>query len=165
LFFLPKEECTISNVLGKIGGDVEKWPLVRPKSHRVYVSIKSERKGGGVTLSLPNNTSISRSASVSTSIKSLALPPTLHGQINLSPIVVGESTKSATATVSGGDRSGTASETATGAASVISTSDISPTSPEFFPTGKFLYRLETTPYKFGLVRINAVVVEIEGSMV
>jgi hypothetical protein len=165
LFFLPKEECTFSNILNKLNG-AEKWPTVRPRSYRFYIPIKSERKSASVSLSLPNNISRSNSGSVSTAVKTLTIPPTIHGSINLSSDITGDPLKTATAGVNSPTLGLVSLEvTAQGTVSETSSSTITATSPPVFPTGRFLYRLETSPFKFGLVRVNAVVVEITSAMV
>jgi hypothetical protein len=173
LFFLPKEDCNFTKILEKINeseqDEVVKWPIVRPKSYRFYIPLRSERKSASVAVSLPNNISRSNSGSVSTSIKSLTLPQTIHGPITIQFSDLGED---ASKTVSAGVNSPnlgaiTLTVEAQGDIGEIPSQlfNIGPTSPESFPTGRFLYRVDSSPFKFGLMRVSATVVTITEEMV
>ena len=148
IFFLPKGQASPQNVLGKLngkysGGDVVKfWPNVRPQSHLVTISETSTESSKSFSVSF-NSGSESESSGGSFSRESITIPPTIHPEI----VITSDSV--------GGD-----------AGSV----DVTPrvleeTSYAIFPTGPFLYRINATPYRFSYVRIDALVVDIQGSYV
>jgi hypothetical protein len=165
LFFLPKEQCGINQILAKLNG-ATRWPIVRPKSERVLVRFATERKFVSFQLSLPNNRSISTSTNKSPQTTIFPIPATLHGDIQIQTITQGSNTVGpvsigVTSPVHGSVGTSVSASATLGEA----VSTVEATSPESFPTGRFLYAVNTTPYRFGLVRVEAVVVEITEEMV
>ncbi len=164
MFFLPEENCGYSAIQGKTNS--LQWPIVRPRPERVEIVTFSERKSLTIQKSLPNNIGRSGSASKTASIASLSIPPTLHGEVALTlSDVDGPTSSSVTVSVTAPD-SGTVARTLNVEALTKEyVIDIRPTSPPAFPAGNYLYGISVSPYRYGYVRVDAVVVEVTGDMV
>ena len=164
VFFLPKDQAGISSILAKLNG-AQKWPKVRPESYRLYARTSSERQSKGVSASTPNNLNTSSSGSKTLSTEGFSIPPTIHSEIDVSTVPTGDPTKTAEAKLQAGLTLITSEVTATAKVTTLSSTNIPATNYTTFPTGRFLYRIETSPFRFGLVRVNAIVVTINSSMV
>jgi hypothetical protein len=163
IFFLPEEDCGYEKILGKTGA--EKWPIIRPREERVEVTTVSERKSLTIQKSLPNNTGRSGSASKTSSTSSVSIPPTLHASIPINTSDVSGPTSS-TITISVTAPSGTVTNTLTAIATTQEFQGSVPaTTPESFPAGDFLYNVSISPYRYGYVRVDAIVVKVTEDMV
>jgi hypothetical protein len=163
VFFLDKNAAGISAIRTKTGAN--DWPAVFPEpvtitsvggsvtkrvSSSVSFSCGTDECAGGYS----NSSSTSFGSSLSTNI--VTVPSTLHASLNISSSVIGLSAES-----SGGAIIATAPDL-NGA---FRPSSISATSPAKFPTGNFLAAVDTQSYKYGLVRVTAIVAHITSTYV
>jgi hypothetical protein len=164
LFFLPKEQCSVGDILNKLTG-VQKWPILRPKSERILLQFSSSSERGDISVGLPNN--ISRGIAVSKSLqtKIFNIPPTLHETINVQTVTRGTSTLEATAVVESPNLG--SQDLAVSAEATVGEyyGSLNATTPPSFPAGTYLYGVNVSPYRFGLVRVEAIAVDITEAMV
>jgi hypothetical protein len=164
LFFLPKDQCGLADILSKLNG-AQKFPVVLPKTEKFLIRYTTEKKFVSLQASLPNNRSISQSIDRTPQTKTFTIPPTLHSNVTIQTITRGTnsiSTSIGVATPTQGSYGVTIDATAElGEAQ----STLTATTPTSFPTGRYLYSVTTSPYRFGLVRVEAIVVEITEAMV
>ena len=141
------------------------WPVVRPRQEKVEIFTTSEQKSARLAASLPNNISKSLSGSKRFNRFLLNIPPTLHGEIEWSlSDITGPASVSTSVGVSGSNVSASTDlnidQTLQEFEGVTKS-----TTPEFFPIGKFLYAISTSPYRYGYLRVEAIVVEVTKEMV
>jgi hypothetical protein len=154
IFFLKKEDCTKGNIFSKLGTGVQSWPILKPQEETILVSLLSKRTTISRSVSLPANTSTALGTDTNRDWKTFTIRPTLHPALPIANSISGTATATASATA------GPSGVQASVAASFEKVGTISATSPEFFPAGKYAYSINTTPYKYGLVRIEALVVDV-----
>jgi len=130
---------------------IKMYPNISPESHTITIlgSRIEESESQSVSYSGASSTS---SNSYSVTVEQATIPPTIHSEVSI------------------------AEETA----SLTVTSSIQPTNTQVkgryfpksfpptlntvngsFPTGKFLYSINSSPFRFGFLRIEAIVVEIK----
>lgn len=178
-FYLPFTSggLTKAAILAKINAaispdEVADWPAYRKESDTIVLTgmEKSVRRvckilgvydavEGDPPVSIGNRVFyiVTDSSSVSSSVKALHLPPTIHGEITVTE------TGSDTITGKATDFAGHILEAVV--TGTLSTSTIAATSMEEFPTGRFLYDVDIKPIEFGYARVMATVVEITEDMV
>jgi hypothetical protein len=156
LFFLPLATATESAILAKVGA--ARWPAIRTETENIilYGGSKASRvtseasqavnpaSGGGVE-SFSNSQSESTDRSVRMSISTVTIPRTLHG-----PVTVGVTTRG---------------EVDTSLDFGVEPPTLSATSPTQFPVGKFLLNANVDLFRYGYVRVTAVVVDITSDYV
>jgi hypothetical protein len=153
IFFLPKENSSPDAVLSKVqakrnDSTIKFWPNVRPKSYQIAIVSSSQFEEISESASYDSNSeSKSIGASVSTSIATI--PPTIHDDIFIQ---------------SSGDSPVPISGNEAGRIS-ISPRNLTATSYSQFPTGLFIYQINSTPYKFSYTRIDALLVSITNEYV
>jgi len=165
LFFLPKESSSLDDILEKLNG-AELWPIIRPKSHRIISSFTSETQTISCTISLPNNLSQSSSRNRTPQTRIFPIPPTLHGSISIQSITTGTNSATRSFAIQSPNRGLITVGPITVTVNAQESAGTLPaTSPPSFPVGRYLYSLDVSPYRFGLVRVTAIVVDITSSMV
>jgi hypothetical protein len=138
IFFLPKGSSGPDSVLGKVNeqfGGAKFWPNVRPKGYQITLTSDAETIETTQSVSF-DSSSLSESTSRTSSTRISTIPPTLHGTLEISPLQTEGGNVTADPSV------------------------IGPTFNEKFPTGFYIYRINSTPYKFSYTRIEALVIEI-----
>jgi len=164
LFFLPKEQCGLADILSKSNG-AKKFPVVLPKTEKVLIRYTTEKKFVSLQASLPNNRSISQSIDRTPQTKTFTIPPTLHSGIGIQTVIVGASSISTSIGIETPTQ-GSYGVTIDATAELQETqSTLTATTPTSFPAGRYLYSVTTSPYRFGLVRVEAIVVKITEAMV
>jgi hypothetical protein len=164
LFFMRKELCTIDAIRAKL--NAESWPIIRPQNEKILVTTKSDSISARFSASLPDNFVNAFERNRTRDLTTFAIPPTLHTALPINLNVNGNPAF----TISGQYNKppfGTIiqySYEMLGETSIIDGS-IAATEPPSFPTGKFIYRLSTSPFRFGLVRVEATVVDVTSEMV
>jgi len=164
LFFMRKELCTISEINSKLGA--LSWPVIRPQNEKIIVTTKSDAISAKFSASLPDNFINSFDRNRTRDLTTFAIPPSLHSALPINVNVNGDPAFTI---------SGQVTKPPDGALIVYSyemlgettilDGSIGETSPPSFPTGRFIYRLSTSPFRFGLVRVEATVVDITSEMV
>jgi hypothetical protein len=164
LFFLKKEECSINEILSRV--NAQAWPIIRPQNEKIILTTKSDSISSTLSSSLPNNFTNSFSRNRTRDIATFTIPPSLHQSIEINTIEKGNPDFTFTGQVSV-PPSGSilVYEYEVAGETTILQGNIGATSPPLFPIGRFLYRLSTSPFKYGLVRVDATTVEIESQMV
>jgi hypothetical protein len=147
IFFLAKEFAGTANVLSRVkvnSGVSGFFPNTRPQSHELVTFGETAGFESSESVSFDSgSTSSSRRSSFSTD--STSIPPTIHGELEVGSNTAGGSLASSFK---------------------VSPNVLPATQPfSIFPTGKFLYAINATPYKFSYVRVEAVIVEITSEYV
>lgn len=178
-FYLPFTSggLTKAAILAKINAaispdEVADWPAYRKESDTIVLTgmEKIVRRNckiigtydaveGDPPVSIGNRVIyiVTDSSSVSSSVKALHLPPTIHGEITI--------TETGSNTITGKVTDFAEHVLEAVVTGTLSTSTIAATSMEEFPTGKFLYDVDIKPIEFGYARVMATVVEITEDMV
>lgn len=174
--------AAISDILTKLtvlaGASVTSWPQFRPEAHtitlkgqQVSVSAKSDARlywGGDATNgSIGTESGGGTSTETAGSIKSVRIPPTIHGTITIAgPTQTADADAASEAGTPGittdagtaADAADTQSASATATGSVSPTS-LSPTTPASIPsTGLYAYSLTPGANIFGVNLFQAIVV-------
>jgi len=179
-FFLPYP-VTLANILAKTGS--QQWPVFKPRSHVITANGQTVKK----TLNINRRTAISwASESSSASIDlgnggtteiqnnfaTVAIQPSLCGgfsadinlekEVEISVQLYSSVSLPNTVTGIGGVENpvATGPRTETVTANYTANYNISPTSPSDVPrTGKYLINSSVEPYKFGMAKVYAEVVD------
>jgi hypothetical protein len=146
VFFLPKDKSSPEEVLARVkakSGVDDFFPNARPVSHEVVSFGGSEDKATSESVSF-NSGSISESSGGGFTVDSTTIPPTIHKELVIS--------SNLSTLEEGGD----------GAPSAVNFPNRLPATEPFgvFPTGNFLYQINSTPYRFSYVRVEAIIVKI-----
>lgn len=162
IFFIDKDDATNEAILEKV--EAENWPAIftRPETITVAGGAITKQEAKSATLPTENfigSSSNSTSYSADVRVSIVTIPPTLHGSVTVTqaPTVQIASFNNITGnqiTVSAPNLSGQ-----------FTPSTLSATYPPSFPTGDFLASIDTESYKYGLVRITAVVAHITATYV
>ena len=157
VFFLPKEDCSPQKVLqvvreksaspatGSTESQIIFYPNARPQSHELVVIGESASLEKSKSISF-DSVSDSTSKSGSFTIDTTIIPPTIHGPLTIRDDISGGSGSSAS--------------------TYVRPNSLPKTEPySVFPTGKFIYQINSTPYRFSYVRIEAVILEITSEYV
>lgn len=148
VFFLPKTNSSPQAVLAKVqanvGGVLGFYPNARPQAHELLVFGQSSSFETSESVSFDSgSTSESRRADIS--VDFTTIPATIHPRLTIG------------SNISGGSRQGSLK---------VSPNVLPATQPYAkFPTGKFVYQINASPYKFSYVRVEAMVVEITNAYV
>ena len=143
IFFLPKDDCSPEKVRQVVAshnaGGVQFFPNARPKQIELVVFGGSFREEQSQSVSF-DASSQSTSGSSSFSIDSTIIPPTIHTNLTVGTDVVGGSL---------------------GPSVYVRPNQIPATTPySVFPTGRFIYQINSSPYKFSYVKVEAIIVTI-----
>jgi hypothetical protein len=182
LFFMQGPVLSYSSILGKLnslgGGGVQAWPKFKPQSAqltctgaKVVGSVKATVQMTSAVNTDYNGDITSRTGStmsgdgmsgdVELTMKSVTIPPTIHGPINIGGMGTSHPENfSAWATISVSGI-GTRTKAITGNATcVISPASLPATAgATSIPTaGKFCYQLRVEPYKYGFLKCDCLVV-------
>jgi len=175
-FFLPSP-VTPTDVMTKlqtlIGGSVSNWPKYNPEmlslvivGGKVNVQAKASSSGSlsqstsGNSSTAAGGTGYSRDEQIS--VKSMRISPTIHAAITVGGTVNASDTVSATATAEATSLGPheTITQDGTINANVTPTSIPATVGDTDWPTtGKFVYRVDAQPYRFGYIQIHCVVVD------
>jgi hypothetical protein len=163
IFFLPEGGSEYGAILAKTGA--QPWPVVRPKQEKIEVTTVSEQRSARVALSLPDNVSRSKGGGKRTSRSVVNIPPTLHGDITVTRSDdFGSPTASTSVSVSGPSGASASVDLRVESSNRIVPPSFSATSPSFFPSGLYLYSVNASPYRYGFLRVEAIVVEVTADM-
>jgi hypothetical protein len=157
----------------------EAWPMIRPKAHTLVISGGSAELSGGI---LVNGQGLTNDATtdilnndyggtVSTSTN--GIPPTLHEQIEITTEKVTVSELKGVA-IDDPDFEDLIEDLFENAVKVqVSSNDLrvvgsgenekkylKATTPTQFAAGRYLMRVDTEPYRYGMVRVSVVVADI-----
>lgn len=170
IFFMEDNDEVLERLNEIFGLGVQNWPQMIPEPCTLKAIIRSQRNTGTVSVSLPNNKSKSFSNSETTRIESFSFPPTLHNTILLGSLGFGvawtpdlvtfDVERKAEAIGSAVSSSATAKATASVEFYTNQGIGITETTPTQIPSGDFLYQVNSQLYKFGLVRVEAIVVTL-----
>jgi hypothetical protein len=175
-FFLPSP-VTPSDVMAKItalvGAAVSPWPKFNPqmvslviKGGKTQVQVKATSQGslstssGGNSSTAGGGTGYSHDQSLV--VKSMRISPTIHDALTISGTTGNSDSVSATATAEATGLGPSESTTQSGAvdASVEPTSIPATDGATVWPTaGKYLFRVDAQPYRFGYIQVHAVIVD------
>lgn len=180
-FFYINGDYDMADVLTRLGtitgSTVNAWPKFQPriavftlKGETFNISVDADvqqyasLRAGEVSVTYTWGEGEGVSREVSTTTKTVVIPPTIHGAITLTPNT--DSAAGAASASSGWSaatnwpaRSAASSATATANASITPTS-LAATSPAAIPTsGLYLHRLRSESYKWGYNRVFAEVVD------
>jgi hypothetical protein len=189
IFFLDsKNKIDVVDFLNtKLQENIQKWPVFNTESSSFSIITQSETVTATASVSLPNNRNKSVSIDKRSDVQTFQIPQSLHKEITINAGILDESGTGfitnfeveRTATASGA-QAGTSTASAKakanikvnairtyitniGGQDVIYTqigNTIGATNPESIEVGKYLYSVNSQLYRFGLVKIEAVVVEI-----
>ena len=152
----------VNRVAGEGSSGVEAFPVFRTKSETITTKVISERITATASVSLPKNKNKSLSVDKQVNANIINIPPTLHGRFTIKTNKEHIVERTAKAV---GENTGTSEVIAKAKAQAIISQDIIETFPEKFPTGRYLVSVNSQPYRFNLIRIEAVVVEVTENMV
>jgi hypothetical protein len=164
LFFMRKDLCTSNEIEARLGA--QSWPIIRPQNEKILVTSISNKITAQYSASLPNNLTQSSSFDKARTLATFQIPPTLHQGFTVFRNIVGSDSR----TVSGSftappDGTLALYEYTANASAGFVEGSIGATNPPSFPIGRYIYRLSTSPFKFGLVRVEATVVDVTSEMV
>jgi hypothetical protein len=148
IFFLPKNNASPNTVLNKLFtkpvGPTGFIPNPRPES-RVVVAFGGDFEETETNSASFDSSSTSVSKTFGKSAASIIIPPTIHGPTPVTRIL------------------GSGDDTILAESGSFSFPSTIPATSPFtqFPVGRFLYQINSTPYRFGYVRIEAIVVDIK----
>jgi hypothetical protein len=142
IFFLQKDQCSVQSVLDKINSNsdlnVQLWPNARPQSHIVTTFGQKITTANSKSVSF-DSVSTAEDKSIDSYVDVTQIPATIHGKLTIEGIEGG----------------------ASDASIEINPSTLEATEPySVFPTGNFVYRINSSPYKFSYARIEAIIVKI-----
>ena len=167
-------EADIKSRIESIVGATQEWPIFKPISHTLVasggsVACKASAQGSAgrtfspTTSSAERGTSKSTSYDVGLSVNAITIPPTIHGQINITdPTKSLEATAFAKAQWYGSnfpslDVQSTASASAKGG---ISPTVLLATTPSAIPSfGLYVMRTSLEPYRWGWAKCSAIVLD------
>jgi hypothetical protein len=157
IFFLSSENSSSAGVLAKVRDlgfdDVELWPNPRPRGHEVVIREESELEETSEAISF-DSAATSTSTTTEYNIKSVSIPPTLHKTITIAPFEsVGGSIVAEPSVLP--ETTSTRPMKNFGFGSISTGSDNGK-----FPTGRFIYRINSSPYRFTYTRVEVLIVNI-----
>jgi hypothetical protein len=185
IFFLPKNDCSPQRVLQVVREksapppitppippslvpnpqQIEFYPNVRPQAHELVVFGESSSQETSQSVSF-DSASNSNSQSGSFTIDTTIIPPTIHGALIIrDDVSATEENQIGSALtpefLSGGGSGSTTTTSSIGASAYVRPNSLPATTPyPVFPTGKFIYQINSAPYRFSYVRVEAVILEI-----
>ena len=170
IFFIDTvSQYEVSGILGRVnrvagggGGAVKAFPVFRSRSETITTKVISERVTATASVSLPKNKNKSLSVDKQVNANIINIPPTLHGRFSIKKNEEHIVERKAKAE---GEDTGASEVIAKATAKAIITEDIIETYPDSFPTGRYLISVNSQPYRFNLIRVEAVVVEVTKDMV
>ena len=160
IFFLDKNNATFAAVLAKCNAAAFPALFPEPVTITSVSGSVTQRVSRSASFDYGSGNSGSTSSSsfgntLSSSITNI--PPTLHEQISVTNVDVTLSTLGA-----GGSTVSVSAPSFTGSYAPTS---IPATTPPNFPAGNYLISVDTESYKYGLVRVTAVVAHIASTFV
>jgi hypothetical protein len=163
IYFIDPQSGDRGSIYARIpDGGVREWPVAQTETNTITLIVNSERVSATASVSLPDNKSKSISVDRSSSIQIFNVPNTLH---SLQNVQQNSSFTHRTSAEARGPQSGDAIVDAEAKAEYKITGQINATTPTKFPTGKFLYSVNSQLYRFGLIKIEATVVDVTDDMV
>jgi hypothetical protein len=151
VFFLPKESSSPENVLAVVQAKSAVdgfFPNARPQSHELVVFGSSEDVSESKSVSFTSG-SDSSSKSASFSIDSTTIPSTIHERLTVG------------SNIDDLNPDNNNSPQGSSISAAVRPNILEATNPfPVFPTGNFLYQINSTPYRFSYVRVEAIIVKI-----
>jgi hypothetical protein len=172
VFFLDRDSATLTNVINRLNtlsiysgsNMVEKWPRTKPVRHTLIVSggkveVNFQSLINGVEDSPFVETILGGDNAGSVTVTETPIPPTLHENIPIlfENISVADLTGEGGSTPSISPIQPTVSILGESRRPSVEPLSIPATSPPSFDAGNYLVSVDTEPYRFGLVRVSAVV--------
>ena len=163
-FFLPDNACGESAILSKTGAS--SWPMLKPQSGTIVISVNKTRTSFYYQRSLPNNIVQKKIVDPDVELLTINIPPVIIEEFLIKipqPLF-----RSFQVNIQAADKpepyegsfpSVLESLVATASTSVI-TNTFSQSTPSTFLTGVYLYSSSVRPYKYGLVQVEAITVDI-----
>ena len=145
IFFLPNNNASPNAALSRVeakSGVNGFFPVTRPEAHEIVIISGSESFSQNESASFDSG-STSKGSSTSYDVNQTVVPPTIHKRLEVG--LSEQKGKSATVDVF--------------------PNYLEETSPPIFPAGKYLYQINAQPYRFGFVRVEAVIVNIDKNYV
>jgi hypothetical protein len=176
IFFL-KYPVTLNDILNKIGGGVQQWPVLKPESHTLVASGASKsvkvnasgsfsysrsepRKDGTSSSSVSESKGDGEGFSVQNIISVATIPPCLHGNVPIDELGTKKATGTATITFIWGGTGVAPSNTKSVDIEGKKPDGLSPTSPDNIPrNGKYLIDSRVELYQYGFARVYAEVLD------
>lgn len=163
----------LTKLAALVGGPVVDWPKFNPEivtlkaiGQRVSLQVVATSQGSeavsGSGSSSTTGGGTGQSVEVGLSLKTIRISPTIHDEITLTGVTTDSTSISATATAeaSGLGPLETRTESASVNASITPTTiDATVGATEWPATGKYLYRVEAQPYRYGFIQFHCTVVD------
>ena len=134
----------------KNDNSIKFWPNARPQAHELVVLGKEVTVERDESKS-HSSFSVSTSSSGSISLDSATIPATIHPEIR----IVGDD-----------NFNGIIESGETGLSAYVQPAILPATQPySVFPTGKFILRINASPYRLGYTRVDALIIDITSAYV
>jgi hypothetical protein len=174
IFFL-KYPVTLNDILNKIGGGVQQWPVLKPQSHTLVAKgqtsaasvngsashsiTKVSEVGGTSTFAVSESRGSGRSGSIQITNSIATIPPCLHRSITIGSSGSSGSSGSATISFSWSGAFAFSDNKGAGASGQLP-ENLSATTPSDIPrSGKYLIDSRVELYQYGFARIYAEVLD------
>jgi len=155
-FFLPSTNASMDDILSKTNSSM--WPAFKPQSVSFSLTLRQKSERGTIQLSLPNNQAVNTEEDESVKVRVINIPPTLHGPVSIQAPDFGQGfSKQIKVTKPNGLLISTS---ISASASMNTEGAITQTSPSSITGGNYLYSVSSSPYKYGLIRIEAVTIDL-----
>lgn len=171
IFFIDGARPLEGGIVGKInqvvvGNTLEfaalipQFPVYITETNSFTIVVESERVTATASVSLPDNQNKSVSVDKQVRAEVINVPPTLHKSYDISSFIPKEPLRVKRTAKADGPDSGI-SEVEIEAVSRIKTKGkINETNYTNIQTGRFIYSVNSQPFRFGLIRVEATIVEI-----
>ena len=157
-FFLPEDACSIDDILTATGAK-SVWPIFKPQPVNFSLVLRQKSEQCTIQVSLPDNEATSVETDESVKVRVINIPPTLHTNIEIETPNPGDgSSKNIKVNKPTG---GSVFQTINANAEMKTKGEIVATEPEAITGGNCLYSVSASPYKYGLIRVEAVTVDID----
>ena len=156
-FFLPEDACSIDDILTATGA-ASVWPIFKPQPVNFCLVLRQRSDQCTIQISLPDNQAKSLETDESVKVRVINIPPTLHPNIEIETPDFGDDfSKLIKIERPIGEP---VEQTIRAQAQMTTEGEIEATEPEAITGENFLYSVSASPYKYGLIRVEAVTVDI-----
>jgi|688.fasta_scaffold06405_11 hypothetical protein len=160
-FFLKEDNCNIGAILEKTSS--QRWPVFKPQDTEFVINIQKFQTNDRFSFSLPDNKQQYVDQNNSVSQLRIEVPNTLHDivipDLPNDPKFFFKSDKLTLIKDDGSRETINLSSSASIETSLVY-QDRARTSPTEIPSGNYLYSCSVTPYKYGLMRVEAVTIDL-----
>jgi hypothetical protein len=163
-FFLEDNLCDESQVLAKTNSSP--WPRFKPQSSTLVLSVNTTNSYFSYQRSLPDNEKKSIFSISKSRLVTINIGPTINGSINIAPFPPAGQSK--IVSVESADKPEPYEGKFERVSKILSSNSnvsvvkntIRPTEVTSIPNGNFLYSVSIRPYKYGLVQVEAITVNL-----